>query len=82
MSTCKKDSPKACKGRNLGCIGTRITKNGRAIPSFVGMVCDVEAGPVEQWRPKGKPKKPKQPKQMLLPFQRRFKKQEQLVLPL
>lgn len=83
VSTCKKDSPKACKGRNLGCIGSRITKKGRAIPSFVGMVCDVEAGPVEQWRPKRKPKKPgTQPKQMLLPFQRRFKKGEQMVLPL
>jgi hypothetical protein len=47
------------------------------------MVCDIEAGPVEQWKPKRKPKKPgTQAKQMLLPFQRRFKKGEQMVLPL
>lgn len=52
VSTCSK-STNVCKGRRYGCIGmVQSPVTGRLSPRFVPMVCDAEAGPVQQWRGK------------------------------
>lgn len=65
VETCSKKGDNAkCKGRNMGCIDM-VTPPGakKPVPRFVKMICDPEAGPVEQWKPpkgyrKGRKRKP------------------------
>lgn len=71
VETCKKGAdPSTCKGRTFGCVAMVLKPGARKpLPRFVKMICDQEAGPVQQWKPPGKGKK-----------KTRRKKGDQLVL--
>lgn len=61
VDTCKKGGNKAeCKGRSFGCVATVNVPGARKpLPRFVKMICDNEAGTVEQWKPAGGKRKSK-----------------------
>lgn len=45
VATCSTRSSVCNKGRGWGCLGSRKTKNGRRIASWVAAVCSTEAPP-------------------------------------
>jgi hypothetical protein len=52
VETCAKKGDPKCRGRNIGCI-ERVMLPGakKSVPRFAKLICDAEAGAVEQWKP-------------------------------